>query len=134
MSADGSSPHPLRVLVWGENRHEQLQPHVAKLYPEGMHGTIAAGLRRVLGTEVEVRTVTLDDPEHGCTEENLAWADVVTWWGHKAHKEVDDAIVDRVQEAVLGGLGLVVLHSGHFSKIFKRLMGTTCSLRWRNDG
>ena len=29
------------------------------------------------------------------------------------------------------GMGLIVLHSGHFSKPFKRLMGTDCSLRWR---
>ena len=59
---------------------------------------------------------------------------MLTWWGHAAHDEVDDEIVDRVHEAVLGGMGLIVLHSGHYSKIFKRLLGTTCSLQWRNAG
>jgi trehalose utilization protein len=64
----------------------------------------------------------------------LAATDVLLWWGHRAHDEVDEAIVERVARHVLGGMGLIVLHSGHFSRIFKRLMGTTCSLRWRNDG
>ncbi|MBZ2195922.1 ThuA domain-containing protein [Occultella gossypii] len=127
------SDTPLRVLVWGENRHEQLEEHVAALYPDGMHGAIAAGITEQAQVPVEVGTATLDDPEHGLTEEVLAATDVLTWWGHKAHREVSDEVVDRVQQHVLAGMGLVVLHSGHFSKIFKRLMGTTCSLRWRND-
>ncbi|HEX7346202.1 MAG TPA: ThuA domain-containing protein, partial [Candidatus Limnocylindrales bacterium] len=59
---------------------------------------------------------------------------VLTWWGHVAHGEVDDAVVDRVQRRVLDGMGLIVLHSGHHSKIFKRLMGTSCDLNWREAG
>jgi trehalose utilization protein len=124
---------PIRVTVWGENRHEKTDAVVQELYPDGMHSTIAEGIREYLGADAVVRTVTLDDDEHGLTEEVLAETDVLTWWGHRAHKEVDDEIVDRVQEHVLSGMGLLVLHSGHFSKIFKRLMGTTCSLRWRNE-
>jgi trehalose utilization protein len=81
-----------------------------------------------------VRTATLDQPEHGLTEEVLAETDVLTWWGHIAHDQVDDAVVERVHDAVLGGMGLLALHSAHYSKIFKRLLGTSCSLRWRNDG
>jgi trehalose utilization protein len=123
----------VRVTVWGENRHERLEQHVADLYPDGMHTTIAEGVREHLGAAAEVRTVTLDDPEHGLTEEALSSTDVLVWWGHKAHREVADEVVDRVQQAVLGGLGLVVLHSGHYSKIFKRLMGTSCTLAWRNE-
>jgi len=64
----------------------------------------------------------------------LAETDVLSWWGHAAHGEVDDAIVDRVQKRVLEGMGLIVLHSGHYSKIFRRLLGTTCSLTWREAG
>ena len=123
----------VRVTVWGENRHERLEQHVADIYPDGMHTTIAEGVRAHLGSAVEVRTVTLDDPEHGLPEDSLAATDVLVWWGHKAHGEVSDEVVDRVQQAVLGGLGLVVLHSGHYSKIFKRLMGTSCTLAWRNE-
>ncbi|MFT4135856.1 ThuA domain-containing protein [Microbacterium sp.] len=125
----------LRITVWNEYVHEQRgEPSsIARDYPEGIHGAIAAGLRAHLGDEVEVRTATLDQPEHGLTREVLDATDVLLWWGHIAHEQVDDAIVDRVQERVFGGMGLIVLHSGHFSKIFKRLMGTTCSLKWRNE-
>ena len=123
----------IRVTVWGENRHERTEEHVAKLYPDGMHETIAAGIREHLGGDAVVRTATLDQPEHGLTEEALAGTDVLTWWGHAAHGEVADEVVQRVQRHVLSGMGLVVLHSGHWSKIFTALMGTTCSLRWRNE-
>jgi trehalose utilization protein len=124
---------PLRVTVWGENRHEQDQPHVAELYPDGMHNTIREGIEENLGPLAEVATVTLDDPEHGLTEERLRNTDVLVWWGHAAHGEVADEVVDRVHRHVLAGMGLLVLHSGHWSKIFGKLMGTTCTLRWRSE-
>ena len=31
-------------------------------------------------------------------------------------------------------MGLIVLHSGHHSKIFRRLLGTTADLKWREAG
>lgn len=126
-------PAPLRVLVWGENRHEQVEEKVRVIYPDGMHSTIAAGIRENLGDRAEVSTTTLDEPEHGLTEEVLAATDVLVWWGHMAHGDVSDEIVARVHRHVLSGMGLVVLHSGHWSKIFGKLMGTTCTLRWRSE-
>ena len=129
------TPTPLRVTVWNENRHENYPDSLtARLYPTGMHGAIAAGLTSLLGSAVEVRTATLDEPEHGLPQSVVDSTDVLLWWGHEAHPEVDDAVVERVYEAVHGGMGIIVLHSGHYSKIFTKLMGTTCSLRWRNDG
>lgn len=126
---------PLHVTVWNENRHENYPDSLtATLYPMGMHGAIAAGLTSLLGDAVEVRTATLDEPEHGLPQSVVNSTDVLLWWGHEAHPEVDDAVVDRLYDAVLGGMGIIVLHSGHYSKIFKKLMGTSCSLRWRNDG
>jgi trehalose utilization protein len=95
-----------------------------------MHETIASGLREMLPT-AEISTATLQERDHGLTEQRLAATDVLTWWGHKSHADVDDRIVDRIQKRVLEGMGLIVLHSGHFSKIFKRLLGTSCSLTWR---
>ncbi|GAB12908.1 hypothetical protein ARGLB_028_00330 [Arthrobacter globiformis NBRC 12137] len=124
---------PLRVTVWGENRHEQHQPHVAEIYPDGMHNTIREGIEENLGPRAEVATVTLDDPEHGLTEDRLRNTDVLVWWGHAAHGEVTDEVAERVHRHVLAGMGLVVLHSGHWSKIFGKLMGTTCTLRWRSE-
>jgi trehalose utilization protein len=120
-----------RVTVWNEYRHELQDATIGAIYPEGIHGAIAAALRQ---HGFAVGTATLDEPEHGLTEETLANTDVLIWWGHKAHGEVDDAIVARVKAGVLGGMGLVVLHSGHFSKIFRSLMGTTCDLKWREGG
>jgi trehalose utilization protein len=122
------------VTVWSENYHEPREEETRRRYPDGIHGAIAAGLAEVLGERVRVRTAVLDDPEHGLTEEVLAATDVLTWWGHMAHEEVDDKIVDRVRRRVLGGMGLLVLHSGHYSKIFRTLMGTTCTLNWRDEG
>ena len=120
----------LRVTVWNEYRHEREANHPAsQVYPDGIHGAIAQGLREQPG--FEVRTATLDEPEHGLTDAALDQTDVLIWWGHAAHGEVRDEIVAKVQARVLDGMGLIVLHSGHFSKIFKRLMGTSCDLKWR---
>jgi len=121
------------VTVWGENLHEQRNEAVRAIYPEGMHGAIARGIAEHLGGDAVVETATLEEPEHGLSEARLAATDVLTWWGHKAHDQVSDAVVDRVAQRVLDGMGLIVLHSSHWSKIFKRLMGTRCSLRWRED-
>lgn len=120
---------PLRITIWNEFRHEKANPKVAEIYPRGMHAAIADSLNACDG--LQAVTATLDEPEHGLTEERLSHTDVLTWWGHLHHDEVGDAVVERVQRRVLAGMGLVVLHSGHFSKIFKRLMGTTCDLKWR---
>jgi trehalose utilization protein len=98
-----------------------------------MHAVIAAGIGEHLGDDCVVRTATLDEPEHGLTVDVLANTDVLTWWGHMAHGEVSDEVVDRVYQRVLEGMGLIVLHSGHFAKIFRKLMGTSCALRWRDD-
>ena len=122
----------IRVIVWNEFRHERENDAVRGLYPDGIHETIAAALRSQSG--VEVGTATLDEDEHGLPAERLASTDVLLWWGHKAHGDVTDAVVERVAQRVWEGMGLIVLHSGHFSKIFRRLMGTPCSLRWREAG
>ncbi|MFD1936315.1 MULTISPECIES: ThuA domain-containing protein [Nonomuraea] len=124
----------INVTVWGENVHERQEEDVRRRYPEGLHGAIAAGLRERLGGNVTVRTATMDEPSHGLTEKVLAETDVMTWWGHAAHEDVSDDVVARVHERVLGGMGLLVLHSGHYSKVFRSLMGTTCTLTWRDAG
>jgi trehalose utilization protein len=121
----------MRITVWNEYVHERHDEPVKRVYPDGIHAPIADGLRRILGDDARVRVATLDDPEHGLTEEVLGDTDVLTWWGHEAHARVADSVVDRVQARVLDGMGLVVLHSSHKSKIFMRLMGTSCDLRWR---
>lgn len=122
----------LRVTVWNEYLHERQDEAIARIYPEGMHGAIAAFLQK---EGFSVRTATLGESEHGLSESSLHETDVLLWWGHLAHEEVSEAVVERVQTRVVrDGMGLVVLHSAHFSRIFKRLMGTTCDLKWREAG
>lgn len=119
----------MKVTVWNENIHEKENPEVTKLYPGGLHGYIKQFLEC---DQIQVRTATLDQEQDGLPEEVLADTDVLIWWGHRGHDLVKDETVDRVQRHVLSGMGLIVLHSGHHSKIFKRLMGTTCNLKWRD--
>lgn len=122
----------IHVTVWNEYQHERTEPAVAAVYPEGIHRAIAD----FLGAEEDftVRTATLEEPECGLTEAVLEDTDVLLWWGHMAHGKVPDEVAQRVQQAVLKGMGLIVLHSGHHSKPFKLLMGTPCNLTWREDG
>lgn len=122
----------VRVTVWNENIHETEVPEVAAIYPKGIHGCIADFLK---AAGHEAATATMQEPEHGLTEEVLDNTDVLIWWGHTAHERVEDAVVERVHARVIVGMGLVVLHSGHASKIFRKLCGTpTGYLRWREAG
>jgi trehalose utilization protein len=123
---------PIRVLVWNEFCCEKYKAACQALYPQGIHETIAAHLRRE--KNLTVRTATLEEPEHGLSEKALAQTDVLLWWAHSEHAAMQDEIVTRVHERVLQGMGLMLLHSAHYSKIFQRLMGTSCSLRWREAG
>lgn len=121
----------MNITVWNENVHEKTEPKVLEMHPQGLHGTVAGIVGELPG--VTVRTATLDMPQAGLTDEVLEHTDVLIWWGHMAHDQVPDEVVDRVCARVLKGMGLVVLHSGHHSKVFRRLMGTTCDLRWRDE-
>lgn len=122
----------IRVTIWNEFVHERTNLMVAGIYPDGLHTTIASALGK--DAALEVSTATLDEPEHGLTEPRLTATDVLFWWGHARHETVSDEVVARVHARVNAGMGLVVLHSGHYSKIFKRLLGTTCAFRWREAG
>jgi len=121
----------VKVTIWNEFVHERTMEEVRKLYPNGIHAVIADDLSKA---GMEVTTATLDQPQHGLSEQVLDNTDVLIWWGHMHHHEVNDEIVEKVHKKVLAGMGLIVLHSGHNSKIFKRLMGTECRLKWREAG
>lgn len=121
----------LRVTVWNEYRHEKKNPKVAEIYPGGIHGAIATFLGEE--ADITVHTATLDEPEHGLGGDVLEATDVLLWWGHMAHGEVSDEIAMKVQQRVLEGMGFIALHSAHYAKPFKALLGTTCSLKWRES-
>jgi trehalose utilization protein len=119
----------VQVTVWNEHIHERRDDAVRAVYPDGIHTEVAAGIREYLGDGATVTTAVLDDRDHGLG--NLDGTDVLVWWGHLGHDLLPDEAAARVQQRVLDGMGLVVLHSAHLSKPFVRLMGTGCHLRWR---
>ena len=125
----------IRVTIWNEFIHERQQDEIGTLirsfYPGGLHQTLTENLA---SDDLEIRTATMDEPEQGLPEDLLNTTDVLVWWGHCAHAKVNDSLVDRIQNRIQRGMGLIVLHSGHASKIFKRMMGTQCRLRWREAG
>jgi trehalose utilization protein len=122
---------PIRVTVWNEHLVERDEPGAGLAYPDGIHGALAEGIRDRLGDGVAVRTATLGEPADGLGQDVLDTTDVLVWWGHMAHDRVADDTVARAKARVLAGMGLVVLHSAHLSKLFVSLMGTSCTLRWR---
>ena len=121
----------IKVMIYNEYRHERVHEAIGKVYPEGIHNAIKQGIEN---EEIVVDTCTLDDVAERLTVEVLNEIDVLIWWGHMAHHEVPDEVAVRVKEAVLKGMGMIVLHSGHHSKPFRLLMGTSCNLTWREDG
>ena len=124
-----ASSDVINVTIWNEFRHEKNSKEVADIYPDGIHATIA----EFLGSDkqLSIRTATLDEAENGLPEDVIESTDVLLWWGHMAHGEVSDEVVDRVHRRVLEGMGFIALHSAHYAKPFKKLLGTTCSLKWR---
>ena len=121
----------IRVTIYNEFVHEKTDEAVRSIYPEGIHMALKQHLE---DEEIHIKTVTLDDLPEGLSDEVLEDTDVLIWWGHIAHHKVPDEVAVRVQQAVLRGMGMIVLHSGHHSKPFKLLMGTSCNLTWREDG
>ncbi|MCC6353470.1 MAG: ThuA domain-containing protein [Verrucomicrobiae bacterium] len=121
----------IRVTIWNEYLHERTEPSVRAIYPDGIHGALASALA---APDLEIRTATLEEPGHGLPPEVLDATDVLLWWGHAAHDRVEDAVVQRVQQRVWEGMGIIVLHSGHMSKIFRALNGTSGKLHWREVG
>lgn len=119
----------IKVTVWNEFRHEKTNDAVKKLYPKGMHTVIAEAL--TAAGDITTTTATLDQPQHGLSDKVIDNTDVLIWWGHAAHDEVDDKIVKKLQRKVQEGMGLIALHSSHIAKIFTSLMGTSGSLKWR---
>ena len=122
----------IRVTAWNEFRHEKSNEYVKSIYPDGIHGLIKQFLETQ--DDIEVTLAALDDPENGLPDEVLNNTDVLIWWGHMAHHEVPDALVERIRNRVYtGGMGLIVLHSGHHSKVFRQVVGTNGNLSWGRD-
>lgn len=122
----------IRVTIWNEYLHEKDDPEIAKIYPEGIHGAIKRGIED--DPELEIRLAALRDPEQGLPDDVLNNTDVLLWWAHIAHSEVEDALVEKIVNRVRrNGMGFIALHSAHASKPFGQLVGTTGSLSWGDN-
>ncbi len=121
-----SQSQVVKVLVWSEGTAP------AGIYPDDICGAVAASLN--LFKEIEAVAASIADPEQGLDQEALDAAGVLVWWGHRRHADVADERVDRVCRRVHGGMGFIPMHSGHFSKAFKRLIGPGNLGAWREDG
>ena len=126
---------PLRVTIWNEFRHERDNPHVRAIYPNGIHAALQSGLaQQPTARPIEFRTATLDEADNGLPPEVIEATDVLLWWGHLAHDDVQHDVVARVVRQVHRGMGFLPLHSAHHCRPFRDLMGTSCNLRWREHG
>ena len=115
-----AAPAKRRVVVWSERTAPK------DVYPNDINGAIAAGLKSLKGWDVV--TANIDQPDQGLSADLLASTDVLIWWGHKRHDEVKDELVDRIVRRVKeDGMGFISVHSSHFAKPNKKLMGTPCS-------
>jgi trehalose utilization protein len=126
-------PNQVRVLVWDEN-----PAHAPKeLYPNGLRGAVAEGLQKYDSAgELSVSTAHLDEASQGVPQNLLESTDVLVWWGHARHGEVADELAERVaREVRTRGMGFVCLHSGHYSKTFKKVLNATGHLKggWRES-
>jgi trehalose utilization protein len=119
----------LKVTIYNEGVHEKKEAAIAEIYPEGIHGQ----LKKVLSDEFDVTTYTLETVNE-ITTEVLNNTDVLLWWGHMAHSEVKDELVERVKNRVYNdGMGFLPIHSAHHSKPFRAILGTTGNLAWGRD-
>ncbi len=120
----------IRVTVWNEYVHEQEYESIRKVYPKGIHGCIEDFLSK--NEDIEVTCATLDMPNQGISEELLLRTDVLIWWSHARQDEITEENVALIQRHVLAGMGFIGLHSAHFSKVMKALLGTSMTLSWRH--
>ena len=120
----------IRVTIWNEFEHERMLDEIRKIYPEGIHGALKAILSEE--SDINVKCATLDEPDQGLSEELLRDTDVLIWWSHARQDDVTDETTYRVIRHIHSGMGFIALHSAHYSKVFRMLMGTPCTLGWKH--
>jgi len=122
----------IRVTIWHEYTHEKHSPEIAAIYPEGIHGQIKKALS--YDGDLDITLAALDDPDQGLPEELLNNTDVLLWWGHMRHGDVDDGLAARIRDRVYRcGMGFIALHSAHHSKPFRTIVGCTGDLLWGDE-
>jgi trehalose utilization protein len=117
-SAQEAPARQRTILVWSEGTAPK------EVYPNDIRGAVAAELAKLRG--YTVKTATLSDPEQGISQAALDATDVLIWWGHLKHGDVSDTGVERIVKRVReGGMGIIFLHSAHFAKPLKAVLGAS---------
>jgi trehalose utilization protein len=120
-AAETTAEKTRRVVVWSENTAPK------KVYPHDINAAVAEGLAPLKDKGWEIVTASIGDPEQGVPPASLNKTDVLMWWGHQRHGQVTDEHVQQIVKRVKnGGMGFIALHSAHFSKALKALLGTNC--------
>ncbi|MFA5449878.1 MAG: ThuA domain-containing protein [Clostridia bacterium] len=121
----------MNITIWNEYHPSAKSGKIARVYPKGIHHT----LKSIFAKEenISVHIATQDEPENGLSDKVLENTDVLIWWGSAWQDNVLDSVAEKVYKRVLSGMGAIFLHSAHASKPFIKLMGTTCSLKWREE-
>jgi trehalose utilization protein len=131
-SAEAKASGPIKLVIWDERQQSQKEA-----YGGFLGDRIADHFRSEPG--FSVKSVGMDDPEHGLTTGAIEDMQVLIWWGHVRQKEVAPEvgrmIVDRVKA---GKLGLIALHSAHWSTPFIAAMDERARLdairKWSRPG
>jgi trehalose utilization protein len=107
---------PIKVVVWDER-----QPRQKEGYDGFLGNAIATHLVGQPG--LKVKSVGLDDPGQGVTDEVLKGCQVLIWWGHVRQGEVAPIVGRRIVERIKAGtLSLIALHSAHWATPFMEAM------------
>ncbi|NLE12708.1 MAG: trehalose utilization protein ThuA [Clostridiales bacterium] len=119
----------INVTIWNEFTHEKSNAAAKAIYPKGIHACIRDFLAD--DPDLNITLAALDDPDQGLPDEVLNNTDVLLWWGHMRHGDVDDSLVARIRQRVYArGMGFMPLHSAHHSKPFRSILGTNGDHSW----
>ncbi len=104
------------VVVWDER-----QPSQKQAYDGFLGDRIADHLRSQPG--LSVQSVGLNDPDQGLSSNVVEGARVLIWWGHVRQREIKPEVGKKIVERIKAGtLGLITLHSAHWSVPFIEAM------------
>jgi trehalose utilization protein len=129
-TAQETPKKPRTIVVWSEGTAP------TNIYPKDINAAIVEGLKadKRFANDTII-AASLNDPDQGINDELLAKTDVLLWWGHKKHAKVSDELTAKIKQRWMDGkMGFIGLHSAHFAKPNKALMGTACSFScYRTD-
>lgn len=99
------------IMIFNEFLSEKNIAEAKRVYPLGIHDVLD---KLFSSEEYKVVCITLDNANDMLNESELKKTDCLIWWGHCAHEKISDNAAEAVKDAVLKGMGLIVLHFGAY--------------------